>query len=279
MLPPPAERVVRIAPTPSGFLHAGNALNFFVNALLATPRGRLLLRIDDLDRARFRPEYLEDIFLTLDTLGIRPTEGPRNADDFLANWSQQHRIAHYLRAGSRGKGKREVFACDCNRKELRQGDHPRGCLAGRIDPDAEGVALRVNTRLLDHYDFGFRHVYGRRRADFSLHRSIPDFALVNRDGRPSYQLACTVDDYDYGINLCARGRDLLPSTAAQAVISDLLGYAPLFERIVFFHHPLLKTPDGKKLSKSAGADAVRHTPEVAALRRTAEGLVAPLLRG
>lgn len=80
-----------------------------------------------------------------------------------------------------------------------------------------------------------------------------DFAVLRKDGTPAYQLACLVDDVLYGVNTVGRGQDLLPSTAAQAVLSDQLGYAPLFERIDFLHHPLISGPDGAKLSKSAGS--------------------------
>jgi len=83
----------RLAPTPSGFLHFGNAANFALNALLAQRTdGQLLLRIDDLDRARFREEYLVDIFRVIDWLGIEVTDGPTDPLDFHAYWSQEHRL-------------------------------------------------------------------------------------------------------------------------------------------------------------------------------------------
>jgi glutamyl-tRNA synthetase len=73
----------RIAPTPSGFLHAGNAFNFLQTAALAKQSGaRVLLRIDDMDRDRYRPAYVNDIFETLDFLGIHWQEGPKQINDF-----------------------------------------------------------------------------------------------------------------------------------------------------------------------------------------------------
>ncbi|WP_168797652.1 glutamate--tRNA ligase family protein [Neolewinella litorea] len=229
--------MVRIAPTPSGFLHLGNAANFAANALLADG-GRLLLRIDDLDRARFRPEYLQDVFDVLEWLQITWTDGPRDAVDFAAHWSQEHRMPLYHEALDRLAGSERVFACPCSRRELAEGTHQHGCLTQKVALNSHGIAWRMDTR------------------GTALHDTIPWFAVRKKDGRPSYQLACTVDDQHFGITACARGADLLASTEAQALVSDLLGYPPLRERIRFVHHPLL-TDGGEKISKSQGARSVR----------------------
>ncbi|MEO0733268.1 MAG: glutamate--tRNA ligase family protein, partial [Bacteroidota bacterium] len=166
----------RLAPTPSGYLHRGNAANFALNALLAKQTdGRLLLRIDDLDRGRFREEYLEDIFQTIAWLGLEVTDGPRDAVEFHARWSQEHRMDAYREALEQLRNHELVFACACSRRELAQGKHVHGCLEGRVDLDAPGVAWRIDTRRLGN--------------DY-LHREMPDFAIRKKDGRPSYQLAC-----------------------------------------------------------------------------------------
>ena len=229
----------RIAPTPSGYLHLGNAANFAANALLADG-GPLLLRIDDLDRARFRPAYLQDVFEVLDWLGIDWTHGPRDPADFAEHWSQEHRLPLYRDALDRlrTRAPAQVFACPCSRRELAAGGHGHGCLRGAVPFTRSGVAWRIDTR------------------DTSLHASMPWFAVRKKDGRPSYQLACTVDDLHYGITACARGEDLRESTRAQALLSDLLGYPPLRERIRFYHHPLIAW-EGQKLSKSQGSSGVR----------------------
>ena len=231
--------MTRLAPTPSGYLHAGNAVNFAANALLAQQYGTgLLLRIDDLDRARFRPEYLADVFAVLDWLGIEPTQGPRDPADFEARWSQEHRMPLYenaLHHLHRTRDRARLFACPCSRKELADGHHAYDCPNAAIPLDRPGVAWRIDTRGLP------------------LHDRMPDFAVRKKDGRPTYQLACTVDDLHYGITHCARGEDLRASTAAQALVSDLLGYPKLNERIQFVHHPLMLTADGQKLSKRSGS--------------------------
>ena len=111
---------VRIAPTPSGFIHAGNAVNFILNAALAKsqPDGRILLRIDDIDADRKRPEYVEDIFRVLDWLGIEWDEGPQSPDDFEQHWSQHRRIGLYEDFLQKLAARQLVFPCQKSRKEL-----------------------------------------------------------------------------------------------------------------------------------------------------------------
>ncbi|MEM9527693.1 MAG: glutamate--tRNA ligase family protein [Bacteroidota bacterium] len=252
----------RLAPTPSGFLHFGNAANFALNALLAQRTdGRLLLRIDDLDRGRFREEYLAEIFRVIDWLELTVTDGPRNAADFHARWSQEHRMPEYEKALEELSRSPLVFGCPCSRKELATGRHAHGCLEQKIDLAEKGVAWRINTRQLAEY----LHLPDLVRAKpftIRFHEEMPDFAIRKKDGRPSYQLACTVDDVLFGITHVGRGEDLLASTAVQAVLSDLLGYEPLFKRIQFVHHPLVEGVGGEKLSKSAGAEGVAGLSEI-----------------
>ena len=102
----------RLAPTPSGYLHRGNLFSFALTWLLARKDGlQILLRIDDMDRARFRPEYLEDIFRSLDSLGINYDEGPSGPDDFHSRWSQMHRRELYDYALSQMRQDQLLFAC------------------------------------------------------------------------------------------------------------------------------------------------------------------------
>src|SRR5688500_4640510 len=109
----------RIAPTPSGYLHAGNALSFILTKALAERTGaKILLRIDDLDQERVRKEYVQDIFDTLDFLGIEWHEGPRNYEDYKNHYSQQHRMDHYTSALQQLLEKNAVFSCTCSRSML-----------------------------------------------------------------------------------------------------------------------------------------------------------------
>jgi len=248
------KRTARLAPTPSGYLHAGNAANFLLNARLAGPEGRLYLRIDDLDRGRFRDEYLDDIFRVIDRLGVNVTDGPTDPEDFEKRWTQLHRLPEYHDALSCLKKSDRLFACPCSRKELYDGRHAYGCLEGKVDPEEESVAWRINARGLP--PVVIPDLIREKPFVIDIDATMRDFAVQRKDGTPAYQLACTVDDVLYGINTVGRGQDLLPSTAAQALLSDLIGYPLLFGRVDFLHHPLIGGPDGEKLSKSAGAAGI-----------------------
>ena len=244
----------RLAPTPSGYLHAGNAANFLLNAELARRAGAsLLLRFDDLDRARYRPAYVTDALRVIGQLGVAYDEGPRSVEELEATWSQHHRLPAYRAALDDLRGQPRLFACRCSRRELAAGEHPHGCRRGRVALDEADVAWRIDTRGLAAVTVPDRVAASPFRVD--LDATMRDFAVRRRDGTPSYQLACTVDDLTFGITTVGRGQDLLPSTAAQLLLADLLGYAPATDRMTFVHHPLVTDPDGAKLSKSAGAAA------------------------
>src|SRR5687768_9291602 len=119
----------RIAPTPSGYLHLGNALSMLVTAEFAKRYGcSILLRIDDIDQQRIRKEYIEDIFDTLKFLGIKWEEGPQTYEDYTNNFSQIKRLDIYNSALEQLKNSGRVFACTCSRSDLRDGIYPGTCL-------------------------------------------------------------------------------------------------------------------------------------------------------
>lgn len=153
-----------------------------------------------------------------------------------------------------------VFACPCTRKELAKGTHPHQCYTANLPLDTPGVAWRIDTRSLLIQEIP--DLIKLNKFEVSPHSSIPDFVIRTKAGRPSYQLACTVDDAHFGVTHVGRGQDLLPSTAAQSILSHLLGYRPLFDRISFVHHPLITEDDGSKLSKSAGAQGISGLRDV-----------------
>src|ERR1700755_812419 len=106
----------RIAPTPSGFLHLGNAYSFALTAALAEKYGaKILLRIDDLDRERVQKEYVQDIFDTLNFLELPWDEGPRNVMELERDWSQIHRMGLYKEALDLLREEGDLFACNCSR--------------------------------------------------------------------------------------------------------------------------------------------------------------------
>lgn len=240
----------RLAPTPSGYLHTGNAYNFLLNWLAArSTNGRVLLRIDDLDAARVRDEYLDDIFRTLEWLGLDWDIGPTGTDDFKKNWSQTLRAAEYAQTLQCLTEKNALFACTCSRKMLGDAPvYPRVCNAKNIPLDTPDVAWRL------HIDETARTVFEDLESGhiiFETGQKTGCAVLRRRDGVAAYHIASLTDDLTFGINYIARGMDLLPSTALQLHIASQLDAQP-FLQTRFLHHGLVETADGRKLSKSAG---------------------------
>lgn len=251
-------KLTRIAPTPSGFLHLGNAFSFLKTKALAEKHGsKILLRIDDLDRERYRPEYVEDIFETLDFLEIKIDLGPKNFSEFENEWSQLHRMDSYANALEHLKDGGKLFACDCSRKKIQQLD-PSGyylgqCLDRKLSLEKPDVAWRMDTSESDFVQY-------TEYPDHSKSELIPQdsvfYIVKKKDGNPSYHLTSVVDDLHFGVDLVVRGNDLLPSTLAQLDLARNLGEQD-FKKITFHHHQLIKSPKLEKLSKSAGATSLQ----------------------
>jgi len=241
-----SQPVFRIAPTPSGYLHDGNAANFLVVWILARLlNGRILLRIDDLDRARFRTEYLNDIFRTIDWLGIDIDFGPSSNQDFHSNWSQHKRMEIYEQFIEYMQEDSRVYPCSCTRSNLKE------CNCRQIATHNE---YTENSALKFHVESGritcFKDML---KGDICINtlEITRDFIIRKKDGLPSYHLASVADDIHFGITHIVRGADLMASTIAQV---ELCKHTPWshFSSIKFFHHELIRHADGNKLSKSAG---------------------------
>ncbi len=249
--------VTRFAPTPSGYLHLGNAVNAVLCDWLArSADGRLLLRIDDFDAGRVREAYLEDVFATLDWLGIHPEAGPSGPADFHAQWSMATRAAQFRSAIEHllADHPDAVFVCRCSRRELGPGGrcHAGCAVAGHpLVPSAS--TLRLATDSGDH-------------------------VLWRRDDLPGYDLGSVLCDEDLGVTALVRGEDLRASTAVQRHLATLLP-APGVLRAAVHHHALITALDGSKLSKSAGARShplERTAAQRALVHEWAEVLGAPL---
>lgn len=241
----------RIAPTPSGFLHLGNAVNFLLVWVMVRARGGALkLRIDDADAARTRPEYVEDIFRQLEWLGITWDEGPQSPDEFYRRHSQLLRVDRYHQTVELLRQEGHVFACTCSRSLLRSAGssvYPGTC-RGRAAPPGEEFALRLQVPE--------ETVVRVQDTVVPLGRRMGDFVVWRRDDAPAYQLASVVDDIDGRINLIVRGEDLLESTAAQLFLAAKLKDAGSFLDAAFYHHPLVADAGGRKLSKSQNAHSL-----------------------
>lgn len=244
----------RIAPTPSGFLHVGNILSFSLTVALARKYGaKILLRIDDLDRARVNPEYLTDIFDTLRFLEISWDEGPQDINDFEAHFSQVHRMNLYNEALEQLVAGGLVFACTCSRKQLGE-TAPCACIDKQSPLNTPEASWRLRT---DSNAVLKLNSYDGTTIQTQLPAEMENFVVRKKDGFPAYQLTSVVDDLFYGVDLIVRGDDLWASTLAQIQLAAVLD-KPVFNNAVFYHHPLLLEGSGKKLSKSAGSTSVRY---------------------
>ena len=245
----------RIAPTPSGFLHIGNAMNFVLIWLwVRRAGGRLLLRIDDRDTPRAKPEFIEDIFRSLEWMGLDWDEGPQTPDELYHIYSQSLRTALYDDMTTKLISTGKVFACDCSRKDMHK--HACTCRSRHIPLDQPDTALRIVTT---SEPILVRDVK-RGTLPVSLDSELKDFIIRRRDGMTAYQLASLADDIDYGVNLIIRGDDLLSSTAAQIYLASLIG-AESFETTSFYHHVMVSDERGEKLSKSSGSPSLRAMRE------------------
>ncbi len=232
----------RFAPTPSGFLHLGNAVHLATLSSAAELFGwELFLRVDDLDSVRVQAEYIDDIFDMLRWLDIAVTEGPVDAAQLHSTWSQQRRMESYVNArDALMDSDAPVYVCGCSRKlwQTHAGD---GCPGGCMDLE---LTTGVNSLRM-------RQTHGA------------DVVVWRREGLPAFHLASVVDDHVWGVTHVVRGADLIESTRVQREIAQWLpGNA--FTQMVVVHHDLILDRHGHKLSKSsgAGAEPIQRTAEM-----------------
>src|SRR5690606_14232287 len=199
----------RIAPTPSGFIHYGNILSFLITAALARQNGaEILLRIGDMDQERVKKKYVEDIFSSLNFMGIPWDEGPRNFNEFQAAFSQTHRLKYYNEAIALLKKQNQLFACDCSRRKIsresKDGSYPGTCKKKRISFEDTETNWRLHTE--KDRIFVIKDISGK-----GIKASIPlllrDFVVRRKDKKPAYQLTSVVDDRLDKIDLIVRGKD------------------------------------------------------------------------
>ena len=230
----------RIAPTPSGYLHIGNAFNFVLTARVAEQLGgELLLRIDDLDEERVRQDYMDDIFESLEWLGLAvQTQGPGPT----ACVRQSEHLHLYNAVIQQFFEADLLFACTCTRSQLlarnSQLIYDGHCLARGKPLDTPDAALRI------------------KDADAPLPYSV----IRQKNGRPAYMMASIVDDVDMGITHIVRGEDLRNTTRTQLRILASAPFSSLplpSAPFRFHHHPLIVDDRGEKLSKSAGASSLK----------------------
>lgn len=239
----------RFAPSPTGYLHLGHVVNaLYVWTLARLAGGRVLLRIEDHDRIRSRPEFERAILEDLAWLGFVPDEG---LDPVVRQSDRGERYLSALRALQHAHN---VYVCDCSRRDIVGECYPGTCRARRLPPDAPlpadaGVRVELDTAAEVFCDLSL----GRRVQTPA--EQCGDLLLRDRDGNWTYQFAVTVDDLDDGVDLVIRGQDLVESTGRQIKLARMLGRR---DRAAFFHHKLLLDGNGEKLSKSTSATGIRE---------------------
>ena len=251
----------RFAPTPSGFLHEGNAFNFILTWLIArTQGGSILLRIDDLDAPRLRSAYLEDIFETLHWLGLDWDDGPQNATEHKKHFSQILRYDLYKSLIEKLIGSNKVFACTGSRKEIKEnsinGQYTGKCRNNILSVFVNDLPLRLMTDDTISFEDA---ILGIQRICLPIEMKDP--IIFRKESISAYQIASLADDIHFEINTIIRGIDLLPSTAFQIYIANLIGDNQ-FSKSTYYHHPLMQDDNGKKLSKSAGSLSIKAQREI-----------------
>jgi glutamyl/glutaminyl-tRNA synthetase len=243
--------LTRFAPAPTGYLHLGHVANAAWTWGLARAAGAaVLLRIEDHDRQRCRPEYDAALLEDLDWLGFRADAGPSRQTDTDA-------LHAYADALARLHSDDRVYGCDCTRSTFSAwaDAHGRpwsgaGCPGGCRERGVDGPVLRV--RLGGGTESWMDRLVGPCADDVAPAGDLP---IRDRHGNWTYGFCVTVDDLRQAVDLVVRGRDLLHATAAQIRLARLLGRET---PPTYAHHALIRRPDGRKLSKSAGDTAVRE---------------------
>jgi glutamyl-tRNA synthetase len=284
----------RIAPSPTGHLHLGHARTFWTAQERAQAnRGALVLRNEDLDRARCKPEFVTAMFEDLRWFGLEWQEGPDRGGPF-APYNQGERMNLYRAALETLRERNFIYPCSCSRKDIQAAaraphaaddDEPLypgtcrrkgGVKSAKDEEPLHRAHLPLPT---SHLKMSWRfHVPDGETISFTDGRLGPqrfvagkdfgDFVVWRQDDVPAYQLACVVDDAAMRITEVVRGADLLLSTARQLLLYRALGQ----EAPSFFHCALLTDETGARLAKRHDALSLRtlrlqgSSPE--ALRKT-----------
>lgn len=271
-VPPVARPVLRFAPSPTGRLHLGHALSAFINQEMARRlSGRLLIRIEDIDATRCRPEYEQAILDDLEWLGIC-SDGPvlRQSEHFPV----------YRAAAARLSELGLLYPCFATRQEIQAAAIP-----GKVDPDGapiypglyRGLSEReTKQRIARGEPFAMRldmaraieavaGITGRANLAYTeldddlVPRRVTadpacwgDVVIERKEAASSYHLAVVVDDARQGITHVVRGADLRAATDIHRLLQVLLG----FREPVYRHHRLILDATGRKLAKRDGAQSL-----------------------
>ncbi|MCR9294918.1 MAG: tRNA glutamyl-Q(34) synthetase GluQRS [bacterium] len=276
-----SQSVGRLAPSPTGALHLGNARTFLLAWLSARQaKGKVFLRLEDLDSPRVKPWAIQQTVEDLEWLGLNwdasnPDESSQSHDgqDQQILWLQTQRLDAYEQVLDRLIAANQVYPCWCSRTDVAEAasaPHADGSpgLEGHIYPGS------CRSRSWTDHDLEQKHCWRWRLSDCQVSffdeihgeqsanplRQLGDFVVArSAEGRrwPAYQLAVVVDDYAQGVNEIVRGDDLLFSTYRQLAIIDYFQWP----RPNYVHVPLIVGSDGRRLAKRHGDTRLRHLRE------------------
>jgi len=271
----------RYAPSPSGWLHLGNARTALLAWLRARSRGGVLvLRVDDLDGPRTLPEAVDGNLRELAWLGLDWDEGP-DIGGPLGPYRQSERGERYAAALAALQRQGRIFPCYLSRRELHgvaSAPHGQAPVYGPVErranarlaerKRAEGKTPSLRFRVEQGAVVFEDVVAGPRRARAEI--DVGDIVVRRADGLWAYQLATVVDDASMAVSEVVRGDDLLPSTSAQLLLYRALGLAPP----AFAHVPLLLDERGERLAKRRGSLTLRALREAGVRPERVVGLLA-----
>lgn len=251
---------VRIAPSPTGYLHVGTARAALYNWLFAKGRnGQFILRSDDTDSERNSPEYQQDIVDSLRWLGLDWDEGIEVGGPH-APYQQSLRFDRYREVAMHLLEQGLAYYSFATREQLEEFRNEAQAAGrtpaydGRFRVDAAEAATRIAAgeeapiRMAVPRPGSTSFIDAVRDEVTFDHAQVDDFVILRSDGSPTYHLASTVDDVDFGVTHVVRGEDILSSTPKHIILTKAMAANPP----MYGHLALLMGPDGKKLSKRHG---------------------------
>ena len=266
----------RLAPSPTGFLHLGHARTFWIAQQRArAENGILVLRNEDLDTARCRPEFVSAMYEDLRWFGFSWQEGPDCGGPF-APYNQSQRREHHLAALNQLRNSGHIYPCTCSRKDILSAASAPHAIddeviySGTCRPSVtlshtggEGWGEGDRSGITkSQFSWRFRVPDGQTISftdghfgpqQFVAGKDFGDFVVWRPDDVPAYQLAVVADDAAMHITEVVRGADLLLSTARQLLLYRALGLKPP----AFYHCPLLLDDTGVRLAKRHDALSLR----------------------